>query len=187
MRRLALAVVLMGCAPEIHSGPPDVGPAPDAFRADAATASADASGSMDAFSAMDASAVDGGADANDACIVDYDVGRCMPTASCTARSGYSPTAGHCPGAADIQCCTLTPDVSTNPPIPSGYRLMMQSEVTTPMTDWAVMILHDGATYRLFATTTMTFGTQPVLARVEWHVPDFLNMAVHRGVTLYVPG
>jgi hypothetical protein len=33
---------------------------------------------------------------------------------------------------------------------------------------------------------MTFGTLLVLARVEWHPPDFQNHAVHRGVTLYVP-
>jgi hypothetical protein len=26
----------------------------------------------------------------------------------------------------------------------------------------------------------------VLARVEWHAPDFQNSAVHRGVTLYQP-
>jgi hypothetical protein len=26
----------------------------------------------------------------------------------------------------------------------------------------------------------------VLARVEWHPPDFQNNAIHRGVTLYVP-
>jgi hypothetical protein len=39
---------------------------------------------------------------------------------------------------------------------------------------------------MFATATMTFGTQLVLARVEWHPPDFQNGSVHRGVTLYVP-
>jgi hypothetical protein len=27
----------------------------------------------------------------------------------------------------------------------------------------------------------------VLARVEWHPPDFQNSVIHRGATLYVPG
>ena len=64
--------------------------------------------------------------------------------------------------------------------------MMQSEVTPAMTAWAVDILHDTATYPMFATTTMQFGALTVLARVEWHPPDFQNDAVHRGVTLYEP-
>jgi len=125
-------------------------------------------------------------DADDGCTVNGIGGHCMPTASCAAMSGYQSTAGHCPGAADIQCCTPTPDLASNPPVPAGYRLMMQSEVTTAMTDWAVAILHDDTTYPMFSTAMMTFGTQPVLARVEWHPPDVNNMTVHRGVTLYVP-
>lgn len=79
-----------------------------------------------------------------------------------------------------------PSVADNPPVPSGYKLMTQSQVTPAMTDWAVMILHDPVTYPMFSTTTKTFGTQLVLARVEWHPPDFQNGTVHRGVTLYVP-
>jgi hypothetical protein len=59
-------------------------------------------------------------------------------------------------------------------------------VTTEMTQWAVDILHDPVTYPMFATTTRMFGDQFVLARVEWHPPDFQNGVVHRGVTLYVP-
>jgi len=64
--------------------------------------------------------------------------------------------------------------------------MPQADVTAAMTDWAVAILHDPATYPMFATTTMSFPSQPapVLARVEWHPPDFQNGVVHRGVTLY---
>ena len=38
---------------------------------------------------------------------------------------------------------------------------------------------------MFSTTLMTFGTVQVLARVEWHPPDFQNGVVHRGVT-YLP-
>ena len=41
-------------------------------------------------------------------------------------------------------------------------------------------------YPMFATAMMTFGTLPVLARVEWHPPDFQNGTAHRGVTLYEP-
>jgi hypothetical protein len=41
-------------------------------------------------------------------------------------------------------------------------------------------------YPMFSTTTMLFGTQLVLARVEWHPPDVNNTSIHRGVTLYEP-
>jgi hypothetical protein len=179
MGRRVLALVLLGaCA------------APEATDAGAsspdAPAIADAFVAMDALVTADAYAADGGHDANDACVVDYNVGTCIATASCASMSGRSSVAGHCPGAADIQCCAPTPDLAANPPIPAGYRLMMQSEVTSAMTTWAVAILHDGATYPMFSMPTMTFGTQPVLARVEWHPPDFQNSSVHRGVTLYVP-
>ncbi len=61
---------------------------------------------------------------------------------------------------------------------------MQSEVTPAMTTWAVDILNDPTDYPMFATTMMTFGSLLVLARVEWHPPDFQNNVVHRGVTLY---
>jgi hypothetical protein len=68
----------------------------------------------------------------------------------------------------------------------GYQLMAQADVTTDMTTWAVMILDDPATYPMFATAMRTFGALDVLARVEWHSPDFQNAVVHRGVTLYEP-
>ena len=55
-----------------------------------------------------------------------------------------------------------------------------------MTTWAVMILNDPSDYPMFSTATMLFGTLTVLARVEWHPPDFQNSAIHRGVTLYEP-
>jgi hypothetical protein len=75
---------------------------------------------------------------------------------------------------------------TNPPIPAGYQLMPQADVTPDMTTWAVMILNDPATYPMFATAMMQFGALNVLARVEWHPPDFQNSMWHRGVTLYEP-
>jgi GH25 family lysozyme M1 (1,4-beta-N-acetylmuramidase) len=74
----------------------------------------------------------------------------------------------------------------NPPIPSGYQLMRQLAVTPSMTAWAVTILHDSQKYPMFSLTVQSFAGLPVLARVEWHAPDFQNRAVHRGVTLYAP-
>jgi hypothetical protein len=74
----------------------------------------------------------------------------------------------------------------NPPIPAGWQRMTDAEVTPAMTNWAVAILHDPITYPMYSTATMQFPTLLVLARVEWHVPDFLNGAIHRGVTLYKP-
>jgi hypothetical protein len=114
-------------------------------------------------------------------------GTCITTADCAAMPGYTSEPGSCPGPTNIQCCIVTPNVANNPPTPTGYKLMQQSMVTPEMTTWAVMILNDPATYPMFSTAMMTFGAQPVLARVEWHPPDFNNSAVHRGVTLYIPG
>jgi hypothetical protein len=113
-------------------------------------------------------------------------GECMTTKACAAIGDHSSYAGYCAGPADVQCCIKTPNVADNPPVPSGWKLMAQADVTTEMTDWAVAILHDPVTYPMFSTTTRLFGTLNVMARVEWHPPDFLNSVVHRGVTLYEP-
>ena len=111
-------------------------------------------------------------------------GFCLTAADCSAMADHTPkTAASC-GA--LACCIVTPNVADNPPTPAGYKLMMQSEVTPEMTQWAVMILNDPITYPMFSTTTRMFGTLLVLARVEWHPPDFQNSIVHRGVTLYEP-
>src|SRR5260221_13579550 len=75
---------------------------------------------------------------------------------------------------------------TNPPIASGYGLMKQLAVTQAMTAWAVEILRAPQKYPMFATVMRAFDGISVLARVEWHAPDFQNHAVHRGVTLYAP-
>ncbi|MEO7038036.1 MAG: GH25 family lysozyme [Polyangiaceae bacterium] len=75
---------------------------------------------------------------------------------------------------------------TNPPTPSGYKLMKQLAVTQAMTEWAVKILGDPQRYPMFATVMRAFNGLSVLARVEWHAPDFQNHALHRGVTLYAP-
>lgn len=154
-----------------------------------------ADASTDAAVVVDAVAIDAQAeDANEAfdagpdgsCfITTYGVyGTCMTTSDCTALGAYSSTPGFCPGAADNQCCSKTPNVADNPPPPAGWRLMTQPEVTADMTTWAVTILHDPFTYPMFSTTTKTFPPL-VLARVEWHPPDMNNETVHRGVTLYV--
>jgi hypothetical protein len=110
----------------------------------------------------------------------------MEVSACAMMSGHDSTPGYCPGAASIECCALIPNVADNPPIPTGYMLMAQADVTAAMTTWAVAILDDPTTYPLFSTAKMTFGSLEVLARVEWHPPDFNNSAVHRGVTLYEP-
>ncbi len=81
---------------------------------------------------------------------------------------------------------MTPNVADNPPVPAGWQLMQQSAVTPAMTSWAVTILHDPTSHPMYSTTVQAFGPATVLARVEWHPPDFQNMAVHRGVTLYRP-
>jgi hypothetical protein len=133
-------------------------------------------------------AADASSDAgSDACQWSGAPGTCITTAACAAMPGYSSEPGSCPGPTSIECCIVTPSVANNPPAPVGYKLMQQSMVTPEMTNWAVMILNDPVTYPMFSTTTMTFGAQLVLARVEWHPPDFQNGAVHRGVTLYIPG
>ena len=125
------------------------------------------------------------ADASNGCFESTGVwGTCMSTSDCAALGAYSSTPGLCPGPADIQCCAKTPNVADNPPISAGWKLMQQSDVTPEMTNWAVAILKDPSTYPMFSTTTQSFGSLLVMARVEWHPPDFQNNVVHRGVTLY---
>ncbi|MFI5299143.1 MAG: hypothetical protein ACHREM_13685 [Polyangiales bacterium] len=168
----------------------------DAAISDTAISDAAISDSATSDPAFDAAADSGAAtievgeggdvDAGATCSVSGVAGTCMTVTACAALGTYTSTPGLCPGAADIQCCAETPSVASNPPTPTGHVLMAQSEVTADMTTWAVAILHDPITYPMFSTTTKTFGTQLVLARVEWHPPDFLNSAVHRGVTLYKP-
>ncbi|MEO8844780.1 MAG: hypothetical protein ABI591_23535 [Kofleriaceae bacterium] len=113
-------------------------------------------------------------------------GSCLATAGCAALSDHTSVAGVCPGPADIKCCVITPNVADNPALPLGYTLMVQADVTPDMTAWAVAILHDPVTYPMYSSAMMTFGALTVLARVEWHPPDFQNSVVHRGVTLYKP-
>jgi hypothetical protein len=121
-------------------------------------------------------------DAAGSCQYEGAPGACVTMAACGALADHSAFPVEC--AAPLACCIVTPSVADNPPTPAGYKLMMQSEVTSAMTSWAIAILNDPVTYPMFATATMMFGNVMVLARVEWHPPDFQNSAVHRGVTLY---
>ena len=135
-----------------------------------------------------ASPTDADADGGTACFLSSVgvSGICTTTIACAALGSHVSTPGFCPGPADIECCTRAPNVADNPPVPVGWKLMSQSAVTPDMTTWAVQILHDPVTYPMFSSTMRTFGGLLVMARVEWHPPDFQNTVVHRGVTLYQP-
>jgi hypothetical protein len=122
------------------------------------------------------------------CSVNGNIGVCIDTMTCPNDGDHVSVAGYCPGAANIECCVDAPDTMDNPPVPAGWVLMMQSEVTPAMTNWAVMILHDPMDYPMYSSAMQTFptsgGSLLVMAVVQWHPPDFQNSAVHRGVTLY---
>ena len=47
------------------------------------------------------------------CTVDGVDGTCINTATCATMTGYTSTAGFCPGAADIECCTPPPSCTAN--------------------------------------------------------------------------
>lgn len=79
-------------------------------------------------------------------------GRCMTSSACAAIADHTGETGCGSGAV---CCIDTPDVADNPPVPTGDELMMQAQVTTEMTNWAVMILHDPVTYPMFSTAMKT--------------------------------
>jgi hypothetical protein len=164
-------------------GLPDVEAGPT--QGDGGVDGADGASPMDSAAVMDAADA---ADADGGCFVSSVgvYGQCLTTAACAALGSYTSTPGYCPGPASIECCTVTPNVADNPPVPAGWVLMQQSAVTPAMTTWAVAILQNPTTYPMFSTAMQTFGTLDVLARVEWHPPDFQNSTVHRGVTLYQP-
>jgi hypothetical protein len=150
-----------------------------------AAISADATPDADATSPPPSDASDAESDAGTACAWSGAPGQCTTVAACAALSDHTSYSGECPEPATLECCIKTPSTADNPPIPAGYHLMQQSQVTPEMTAWAVSILNDPATYPMFATATKTFAALVVVARVEWLPPDFQNGAVHRGVTLYV--
>lgn len=77
-----------------------------------------------------------------------------------------------------------PNINTNPIKPAGLKPIPQAQVTKEMTNWAKSILHDSSTFPMFATTQKNFNGSNIVARVEWHSPDFNSQKVHRGVSLY---
>jgi hypothetical protein len=108
------------------------------------------------------------------------------TGGVTVTCAPGEDAGDAAAAADAGDADAPPSVSQNPPVPAGWGLIPQPEITPDMIDWSVMILDDPTTYPMFSTAMRTFGVVTVLARVEWHPPDAQNAVVHRGVTLYEP-
>jgi hypothetical protein len=137
----------------------------------------------------DSSSASSGPDAHDASTTHADVASDVaPDTSSDAVEASNEAARGEDARADVsrEEASLEASVSDNPPIPVGYKLMLQSEVTPEITSWAVQILNDPADYPMFATAMKTFDELVVLLRVEWHPPDFQNPTVHRGVTLYEP-
>jgi hypothetical protein len=163
-----------GALPGMDAGPKDGGEADGDVGI-----GADAGGGSDA---VDEAVSDAGPDAEGGCEVFSVSGQCILVSSCAALGNHTSYSGYCPGPADIECCVDT----ENQPVPPGWTLMQQAQVTPAMTSWAVMILNDPSMYPMYATTTMFFGALDVMARVEWHPPDANNGVVHRGVTLYEP-
>jgi hypothetical protein len=161
--------------PRADASAPADGPDHDAERSEGSPASPGDAGTESSTS-----------DAGVTCSIDGLGGQCIDVAACAMMTSYMSTPGYCPGPANIECCTVIPNVADNPPVPTGWKLMAQADVTADMTAWAVAILDDPTTYPMFATAMRVFGTLTVMAIVEWHPPDFQNSAVHRGVTLYQP-
>lgn len=83
-----------------------------------------------------------------------------------------------------EACPRKPEVAANPPVPVGWVQVKDAKVTPEMATWAAEIVNHGKSYPMCSSTLQTFGTATILARVEWHPPDFNVDAVHRGVTLY---
>ncbi|MGD0524273.1 MAG: hypothetical protein ABSE49_03965 [Polyangiaceae bacterium] len=166
------------------TGPDGAPPGMDGSMKDGALVDGDAGAASDAggADALDEPPTDAAGDVEGGCEVFYVSGQCILVSSCAALGNHTSYSGYCPGPADIECCVDT----ENQPVPPGWVLMQQAQVTSAMTTWAVMILNDPSMYPMYATTTMVFGALDVMARVEWHPPDSNNEVVHRGVTLYEP-
>ncbi|HEX8793651.1 MAG TPA: hypothetical protein VF765_22060 [Polyangiaceae bacterium] len=81
-------------------------------------------------------------------------------------------------------CPRKPEVAANPPVPAGWVQVKDAKVTPEMAAWAADVVNHGKAYPMCSSTLQTFGVTTILARVEWHPPDFNVETVHRGVTLY---
>lgn len=75
-------------------------------------------------------------------------------------------------------------MAANPPVPVGWVQVKDPTVTPEMAAWATDIVKHVKAYPMCSSTLQTFGATTILARVEWHPPDFNVDTVHRGVTLY---
>ena len=77
--------------------------------------------------------------------------------------------------------------SINPPPPEGTRLWTKP-VSPAMTAWAVSLLNSPGAYPIFSTALRQFGSDNVMARVEWHPWTYRNgikvAGQFRGITLY---
>ncbi len=84
-----------------------------------------------AILADSASLSDADTDGGDACFVSTVgvFGTCMTTVACAALGGHVSTPGFCAGPAEIECCTRALNVSDNAPVPAGWKLMAQADVT----------------------------------------------------------
>jgi hypothetical protein len=85
-----------------------------------------------------------------------------------------------------ESCPRKPEVAANPPVPAGWVQVHDSVVTPEMAAWAAEVVNKRKAYPMCSSTTRAFGAVTILARVEWHPPDFNVPKVHRGVTLYEP-
>jgi hypothetical protein len=113
-------------------------------------------------------------------------GNCMTASACASLGSHLSTPGYCTGPTNMVCCTAEPRIEDHPHPPTGYLALPQAQVTSEMTAWALMIVGAPTTYPMGSRTTQTFGARDVMARVEWHPPDFGHGVIHRGVTLYEP-
>jgi hypothetical protein len=89
-------------------------------------------------------------------------------------------------AVPAESCPRKPDVAANPPVAAGWVQVHDSSVTPEMAAWAIEIVKNRKAYPMCSSTTRIFRAVKILARVEWHPPDFNVQTVHRGVTLYEP-
>ena len=113
---------------------------------------------------------------------------CLLALLAAGCGGAAPEEGRAPAFAvpivAPGACPKKPEVAANPPVPTGWVQVKDAKVTPEMAAWAAEIVNHGKTYPMCSSTLQTFGAMPILARVEWHPPDFNVDAVHRGVTLY---
>jgi hypothetical protein len=192
MRRLGLSLLFSGVF-ACSSGDPQADRPPiTPFVSDSGEPVVDASADVaidvasDGTVSVDAPApIDAGVDSGNGCTMYGASGQCITTTACTALGDHTSYPGRCSGPANVECCIDAPDPTDNPPIPPGWAAVSsQSQVTPEMTSWAVAILNDYTGYPMYSTTMRVFGSQPVLAQVEWHWPDSINNTIHRGVTLF---